>query len=263
MRIAFIGTSHISALKTGWEALPADLRSGHDAIFIGYSAPSLSQQTHVGWLTEGDGIHPTQPSVRYFLELTSGSSDTPIKPLNYDVVCFVDMFFCYDFSVIYARQMGRAIIVDDVPVSDYTYTKILEPLLGESQYSNHPKVGDVPNNSQEWLLKETIRLNPDLRVFLTPRPFMPAHRLKNKYPNWSDPNMVCRVASLFDVAVSNRLKDLGIVYIPRTKEQVCPVTGATPDNFSVGWIDEKKTYNEHMNSEYGRIICNTIIEMIC
>ena len=73
--------------------------------------------------------------------------------------------------------------------------------------------------------------------------------------------MVCRVASLFDFAVHSRLKDLGIVFLPRTKEQICPETGATPDHFSVGWIEEKKTYNEHMNSEYGKIIIKTIIEL--
>lgn len=259
MKIAFIGTSHISSLKLGWEKLPKTLQSEFDVAFIGFSAPLLAKQIYTGWDLNEKKLKPTDPQVNYFLEKISGQPNTAIEPLEYDVICFVDLFFCYDFSLNYAQYNKVLTSKDNIPISSDIYKKILEGRLGKANYTNHPTVGNIPNISTLPLIAQIRNINKDLALYLTPRPFLPSQNLTKYHNSWPSTESINKAGKIFDAASENILSSFQVSYLPRTKEQISKSTGVTPDKYSLGLLDDKATLNEHMNGSYGLQTINQLL----
>ncbi|MGK0269615.1 MAG: hypothetical protein ACI88H_000247 [Cocleimonas sp.] len=251
MRLAFIGTSHISGLKLGWGLLPEHYKKNIDVSFIGYPAPVFAKQIYKDWLYDNDKILPTEPGLKYFLEKMSGDPDTPISPLDYDVICFVDMFFCYDFCLAYGSFNKIFFSSDRIPISENTYKTILKDRNGKATYNSHPVVGNVPEVSVFPLIDSIKQINKELKLFLTPRPFIPLQRLDKYKWGWTESSSIVKAGNIFDAAANEKLIEYDVSYLPRTDEQISFTSGVTDNDFSLGVLKDGNTLDEHMNGEYG------------
>lgn len=259
MRLAFIGTSHISGLKLGWELLPKDVKSNVDVTFIGFPAPVFAKQIHKGWRFQDNKIFPTELGIKQFLEKMSGNPNTPISPLDYDAVCFVDLFFCYDFSLIYGSFNDIFYSSDKVPISESTYRTILKDRNGKATYNNHPVVDTLPEITVFPFINSIQKINPELQLFLTPRPFLPSQRLEKHKWSWRDAQSIIKAGSVFDSAATERLETCGVSFLPRTDEQISLDSGVTDDSFSLGLLSDGVTMDEHTNGEFGLLTIKQLL----
>lgn len=262
MKLAFIGTSHISGLKLGWDLLPKETTKNIDVTFIGYPAPVFAKQIHQNWLFEDNKIFPTEPGIKEFLKKMSGNSNTPISPLEYDVVCFVDLFFCYDFSLIYGSFNKIFYSSDKIPISESTFKTILKDRNGKATYNNHSVVGTLPEITVFPFINSIKKINPELKLFLTPRPFLPTQRLEKHKWSWRDTESILKAGNLFDIAATERLKQCEVTFLARTDEQISEESGVTDDSFSMGLLADGVTMDEHTNGEYGSLTIKQLLSLI-
>jgi len=258
MKIAFIGTSHLSGLKLGWDLLPNDLKKNIYASFIGYPAPVFAKQIHEGWLIDNNEIYPTESGVKYFLEKISGDPNSPIRPLDYDVVCFVDLFFCYDYCLIYGSFNKVLYSSDKVPISDDCYKAILKNRIGKVHYNSHPVVDTVPEISVFPFIESIKQINPRLQLFLAPRPFSLNQKSDKFKWSWPSSKSILNAGNIFDNAASEKLNKYGVTYLPRTDQQTSFKSGLTDDVFSIGVLDDGITLDEHTNGQYGLLTINQL-----
>ena len=203
-------------------------------------------------------------SAKKYIHSISGLKDVGVTPSQYDVIVFVDMFYCYDYSLIFAHPVDDVLTADGVPISDYAYRSILRDRMGWSAYTAHPTVGDVPDNWQAHVIRQFVVLNPKARYVLSPRPFSTSLNSLKRFSPWVKSEQIRYAGRTFDEIAEAELRQLGVEYLPRAEEQICDTTGATPDRFSLGWRDETRTLlNEHMNCDYGAIVVRDILAALC
>lgn len=258
MKLAVVGTSHINSIKFAFDSEQSRLPSCDSVFYFGMKAPILSKQNQNGWPGDPGTMSFDLPEGRAFINRIFKDPNRIFIPESFDVILFVDMFFCYDFSHICRDADESALRVDNILVSDIAYREILEARLGKSKYSMNCSVGQVPENSLMPLL-ETIRQRaPEASIYLTPRPMIPndEHGRNTVRMNCSG---VAQGARLFDDAANSKLSSIGITYLPRDKTQICEKSALTPKCFSVGRLaTDSSRLDEHMNGEYGEIVLQSL-----
>lgn len=259
MKLLVIGTSHVGALRAGWDLLPTEIQETFDATFVGFPAPVLAKQVHQGWPEVSGAFKPTVPRFMSALRQCCGDELWEFRPSRFDIIVLVDWFFCYDFAILYGSIKNGSLILDKVPVSWSLFERALESIIGSAEYRDHPLIGSVPRTSMMEILTRIRALNTSARMYLCPRPMMPTQRVRARFGTSHDLPAVMALGHSFDRVCKRVLGSLNIDYIDRPTESICPESGASRDDLSVGWIEPaRKLLDEHLTGKYGEMVWKKI-----
>lgn len=257
LKLAVVGTSHVSALRLAQESVTQYF----DGIyFFALNAPILSKQNYLGWPGEPGTMSCNIPEGTAFLKRLFGDARHAFDPLDFSHILLVDFFFCMDFSFIFRDRSSNALRISDTLISDTLFEEVVLSKLGISSYGEHSAVGTVPENSIIPLLENMRNRAPDSKFFLSPRPFQPS-RNKGHLNIQLSKEEVDKGRNCINNSAIKSLNRIGITYLAPTDQQLCPDTGLTKDEFSVGPSQNNQSMlDEHMNSAFGELVLNQMLQ---
>lgn len=257
MNILFIGSSHCAMIKKAFDQIPNNEKP-FQAEFAAFTAPEISLQNSVGWKTEGVKLLCTEYLLRNKV-LKGGGEDCVFANFDgVDVICYVDLFYCYDFGLIYFGQKKDGITDErNKIISQGVFERSLYNLLGTSSYKNHTQVNDVPVNNVDKMFAAVQGISPNSKKILIPRPLSPTQRIEDKFTSKGYPKVWIEfMTSVFDKVALTKLKERGISFISRPEDSIDINTGMTLNELSASW--PKNALDEHLNMRYGKMILEQI-----
>jgi len=260
VRILFFGTSHCGMFREAWGLLPEQARAGWTADFFAAPAPMLAKAVSESKLPiEGVWRHHYPELSSYLARLKGGLVDE-VSFREYDRVVFVDMFCCYDNCHLHTSNGIYGLALDGVPVSRSAWNAAIRSTICRAEYNDHPRVGNLLPMSLLPFIEMAVRGITPANVFVTPRPVLPSQRLNSRYGKGLCGDMIGKCVEWFDAVATDIFAQIGVTYVPRPECSICPRTGGSLDELSVGWLDEGETkLNEHLTAEYASPIINSVI----
>lgn len=261
-KIAVIGTSHVGCIRDALNNPSISIQMWSNAFFFALNAPMLSKQNHLGWPDSNGVLSCNIPEGRQLLGRLFGNPDLRFVPSDYDIVLLVDFFYCYDFAHQLRDNILGKITVSGIPVSSSLYRQLIASRLGKSWYGPTAPLGEIPINSINPLLSEMKSAAPNTKFLLAARPAQPAANISSLGIKIDREELLFSM-NLFESAASSSLNEIGIEFVHRHTNQICSLSGMTPDHFSVGSHKTiKGRLDEHTNSKYGQLILQQAQKLI-
>lgn len=244
MKILFIGTSHIGALKDAWDRY--GYASLHQGDFIASTGPGFIKSLDAAaWKFEGRSllVPGPKPYLVSCSENVGGSVDLSI----YDRVVFSDLAFAY---VVSKRFRGRpnSFLLDGRPISEPLMSELRITGLGYRKLKDDPRFGSTRLVDTVAFMAQVATLASQAEVYLVPSP-MPVASVSDTQAA----NDVIASARKYEEVARQRLAGSRIILAVRPQASIAE-TGATKPHLSIG--ESRKRPGEmdpHMNAEYGQM----------
>lgn len=262
MRLAVVGTSHVGCVRAALDTSSPLAGRWRNAFFFAVNAPMLSKQNACGWPEQDGTLSFNIPEAGAFLRRLFGNPDLRFVPAQFDTVLLIDFFYCYDFAYQLCDNKPGPRRISGTPVSEALFKEIIRNRVGRSWYGPASPMGPVPDNTITPLLGLMKRMAPQTRFLLAARPAQPVTNRMVRGVKVDDAQIRSGMR-VFEDAARERLAEIGIDFVARSNEQCCPITGLTPDRFSMGPHPSlASALDEHTNAEYGLLLLQQVESML-